>query len=121
MSESVQLIVTKIEELIIATGGKIQAYYPYVVKQQIIGAVANLIALLLSIGLVFLGIGLVRRVDDWSGPQVKSVIALLLSVFGIFLLSLTLVQFSTEGIGQLLNPHYFAVQDILKMGSDLIK
>ena len=114
MNESVELIVAKIEELIIATGGKIEAYYPYVVREMIIGAVLPIIGMFIAIPLLIKGIREGERKNWEDGAYFGFVIA---GGIGSVLSVLT----SFAYFSQLLNPHYHAVQRIIEMGSNLVK
>ena len=68
MEQSVQLIVSKIEELIVATGGKVQIFYPYVVKQQIIYGLVILGELIISIILLSVGLKIGTKCK-WEGES----------------------------------------------------
>ena len=119
MDASIGLIVSKIEELIIATGGKIQAFYPYVLRQQYIYGFLQLGIWLLSIlAIVY---GLITSTKHYWDNSDKSNIGELFLIWGGIIFIITLIFLITDGLGRLLNPHYFAVQDLIELGSKLIK
>ena len=114
MQESIGLIIAKIEELIIATGGGVKVFYPYVVREMILTGVIPLITLCVSIPLVIFGIKEGEKVTGkegwWLGALIPGLLGILYSLLGFFI-----------NLSCLLNPHYHAVQRILEMGSSLIK
>ena len=105
MEQLVKLVVSKIEELIGVVGGKIEAYYPYVVKQQVTKGVSLLVFMaLLSIVLVFC-VKLEKKNSHYKGLWVGAAIFLFIAI----------IMFVFEGFPRLINPHFYAVKDILEM------
>ena len=122
METSIQLIVSKIEELIIASGGKIQAFYPYVVKQQMIIGATWLVGIVLTVIFASLGIRWVvwGKWDCDEPADAKTVIGIVFCFLAVVGMLVVLIS-CTEGLGRLINPHYWAVQAIFDMGGKLIK
>ena len=117
MNQSVELMVSKIEELIGAVGGKIEEYYPYVVRQCIVEGIINLATIAIGSIFLYIGLKLGQRAnwDENSWHWVACCIA------GGVILFFSLMIFFMRGLPQLINPHYCAVKDILEMGRGLIK
>ena len=114
MEKSVELIVSKIEELIQAVGGGIKIYYPYVVRQQIIEGLSWLLGMIMCSIILWCGTKILIQPTS-PDKEWKDIIGGALILIGIIIFFLLLITFLTDGIGRLLNPHYFAVRDILSM------
>ncbi len=120
MEGTVALILNKLEELIVAVGGKIEVFYPYVVKQVIIEGVLQLVGLLVSIGMLVLGLYLGSK-NEWSDSNSISMMGFLLSIIGGIGAVVLFTFLWAGGLLQLINPHYYAVQRILEIGQGLLK
>ena len=118
MNESVSLIVIKIEELIRVCAGQVQAFYPIVLRQQIIQAIIPMVILPIALFLTPLLIKFSKKVD-WENDNVYCPLVIL---FGVILtVGIIYGTIGTlMGIGMLLNPNYYAVQDLFNIGSRLI-
>lgn len=117
-TSNVQLIVTKIEELIKAAGGKIEGFYPYVVKQAIIAGWVNLIGLCFS--LVCWVVFFIRmtsskpKVDGNNDcPNREGVLCIVWGVLGLF--SSLASTFNSINLLALFNPNFYAVKILLNM------
>lgn len=119
MNESIQLIVSKIEELIVAVGGRVQSYYPYVVKQQIIQGIISIMLLVVSIIFLIIGLTLGHKIK-WEETHFHFGEAIVLTIIGGVGTFIFFVYAFVEGIPRLLNTHYFAVQKVIEIGSQLI-
>ena len=119
MNQSVQLIVSKIEELIVAVGGKVEAFYPYVVRQVVGEGVLYLVGLVISIIVLVLGIRMGIK-GEWEDCA-QGISGLVLTVMGSITTIVLLMAVMCEGILQIINPHYYAIQRILEIGQGLLK
>ena len=119
MEQSVSLILEKLDQLIVAVGGSVEAFYPYVVKQQIIWGVTTIILTIFSLFLAGVGFYCGHKAN-WEETPLGAFGFIATLVGGL----LFVVGFGTlwaYGIGQLLNPNYYAVKNILEIGETLIK
>ena len=118
MNESVGLIVTKIEELIRACAGQVTAFYPIVKQQQIIQAIMPMIILPISILMIPIVLKLEKKAD-WNGGNVYCFLTIIIGIFTALGLMWGIIG-SVSGISTLLNPDYYAVQDLFNLGKTLI-
>ena len=115
MESTIQLIVSKMEELIQATGGKIEIFYPYVVKQIMTEGIICVGSLIMSI--------ILCRVVLWLYKKYPNILDIMegLLVFSVILIIICILLSICIGLPQLINPHYYAVKRILELGSGLLK
>jgi hypothetical protein len=124
METSVALIVSKIEQLIVAVGGKVEAFYPIVKKQVIIEGWMALIGLCASLLLVIFNFGKCFAKGSWDedgSPKdaVVMVSAALLIVGAAS--SIVFLIVNTQYVLAILNPDYYAVQRIVELGKGIVK
>lgn len=70
---------------------------------------------LFAFGLVLFVVGLSigSRVRNWDDATIHNVLAITFVAFGAFALIGTIVTMATGGIAKILNPEYYALQDLL--------
>lgn len=118
---SVALILTKLDELIRAVGGKIETFYPYVVRQVVIIGAIQIFFFVLSIVCLSIGLPLCLNKKNWecSDPNGYGILGMCLAAIGGIVLLVSLINFAIDGI-YFLNPNYFAVRNILEIGKNLL-
>jgi len=122
MNESVGLIVAKIEQLIVATQGKVEAFYPIVRKQIVMEGYMSLFSLVLF--LVFLLVAILKcfKKGNWdSSGDPTTPYAVVWAIIGVICVVGSTVSFLTFNPMKILNPDYYAVKTILELGQSLIK
>jgi len=120
MEGTAMLILNKLEELIVAVGGKIEAFYPYVVRQVIVEGVLYLVGLLMSIVVLLSGIHLGNK-SEWDGDSFQGNAGFVLIFIGGFATLFSSIMTLSLGLSRMINPHYYAVQRILEIGQGLLK
>ena len=119
MEQSVSLIIAKIEELILAAGGGVRVYYPYVVRQVILEPLLSLIGFVMASIVCAIGFKTGCK-NKWDDNTVIGFVAVVTVFIGAIGMLVGLVGFLFS-LSQLLNPHYHAVERIISMGTSLIK
>jgi len=120
---SVGLILGKLDELIKATAGQVTAYYPYVVRQQIIEGITSVVFLL--IGILLFGTGVLSiNEKNWNqeGNPTRplAIVFLVIGIIGFVFTLVGIIDASGGGLTKLFNPNYYAVKDIIEIGKGLI-
>ena len=115
----VEMVLVKLEELVIAAGGQLQNFYPCAVRQQfILGAIAGVSFLALLL-ITIISAKLVRK--HWDYLYKKDMEWLIAVPINTGIASLiTSIVFIVEGIPRLLNSHFYAVQEIINMAKNLL-
>jgi hypothetical protein len=114
-SESVGLIVAKLEQLITVAAGKVEAVYPVIRQQALIAGYLSLFGVCLAIVAFVTGLALVLtkgNVDD-DHLTVKGVFVIV-----SFATSLISIMASTAGdvtFLAIINPDFYAIKLLLKM------
>lgn len=103
------------EELIVVCGGKVQAFYPYVMRQQWLEGITSLGVFMISV-IIFI-IGLKLETENDCQPILKW----FLIGIGGFMGLVSFLYLWLEGFLKLFNPNFYAVQAIIEIGSKLIK
>lgn len=107
--------INQIKELLAPIGEKIgqgaEFGWEIVVKQQTVEAYIGLSVLVLGIILTFLTFHLAKK-SDWKGssPRWNEIASMVCGVFGFFMLIIGFIEFLSTGIGQLINPEYYAIE-----------
>jgi len=120
MEGTAALILNKLEELIVAVGGKIEVFYPYVVRQVIIEGILYLGVPLIAISILIMGINLGNR-SEWDSDSLCGISGSMLAIVGGIATFVTSIMLLSEGLPRIINPHYYAVQRILEMGQSLLR
>ena len=94
-------------------------YYPYVVRQQVLTGITEITCICLSI-LMFFCLG--KYCLSKSNGNMDSgytFTGMLVNGLAIIALIIATLTFSTL-ISQIINPHYYAVKEVIEIGSKLI-
>lgn len=115
MEKSIELILDKITELCQTLGIKITEFYPYVVRQQFIKAYIYLGIFIISL-ISFIWTYRKGNRKDWfiDYLEAPTLFYTMIIICGL-ISSIFFILFISQGIGYILNPHYWAIRDILHM------
>lgn len=125
MEGTIQLIIGKIEELIRVAGGKVELFYPYVLRQQYVVAIKMFMCMVISLFIALIGIKWGLKEGKWNkwgeAEDLKTRIGVIFLSVGGSLLVIFTFAFVYDFLPRLLNPHFYAVKDLLELGKTLIK
>jgi len=108
---SVSLILSKLEEVVKAAGGKVEAFYPYLVKQALL--VGYLCAVGIGIAIVSLIVGIyfaVKSYDKMKDYVVPGYVAVAMVCGFIFLISIIASTSGPISFLAIFNPEYYATK-----------
>lgn len=111
--ESVQLIVTKLEELIRAANGKVEGIFPYYVKQATICGWASFIALCLSFVFFVTALALFTTKNCFTSNEIKPKGVFAIACAVLFFISITASASGTVTPFAILNPEIYAIKLLL--------
>ena len=119
MEKSVELILAKLDELIVSAGGQISGFYPYVMKQQfIIGLTLLLTFLVLGVFTIISTVVIRKKWQLIYAKDLEPVI--MVPIISGISSGFLLVAFLVQGLGRFINPHYFAVRTIVEMAQNIL-
>jgi hypothetical protein len=115
-TESVVLVVSKLEELIVGVGGKIEAVYPYLVKQALIAGYLSLFGICL--GVVFILSALTILFSNKPKFQDDYPTGYGVAIMGFVFMGLVFLIASTVGnitFIAIFNPDFYAIKLLMGM------
>ena len=111
--ETVQLVLGKLDGVIKSVGGKLGEFYPYAVRQQTVEGMIFVLATVLVVSILVAGIiWTIKHWEKLTDDDMEGVALGVITFLGIVSFVLTIISMS-DGIPRLLNPHFYAVENLL--------
>lgn len=117
MDKSIILILEKFDQLLLVAGAKIQGFYPYVLQQQYIIAWIGIGAVITS-GIVLAGCILYasKKGDNFDPNKgFLDVASIVIGFTAVIICIVAVAIVICDGVPRLINPHYYAVKEVLDM------
>lgn len=116
-NEGVQLIVTKLEELIRVAGGTVENLYPYAIKQAMMAGYLSLFGIIIAIVLFIIMFKILSssqpKYSDGGYPTPQGVGMVVVGVVGLFTLIISTLGNIT--VLALFNPEFYAVRLLMNL------
>ena len=109
--ENVKLILEKLDELIRAAGGLGEQAWPLLVHQQLIYGYTALCVLMVSILTSLLSRKKLKESLNVDEVNAGAIICIVAIIFGI----ISLIVLLLAGIGNILNPEYHAIKELMSL------